>query len=480
MDPSAPGGDMPGVDPRLGDRIMVRLLPGADLGSFIAAFEKSNAGSGATLEPLDAIEPRLMHLLHLGPPELPEEILDLIEDDLQLNPAYAGLLAWGEFLYEGQAPEGRTGSFWFQLQDGPGAFSGQYAAQLMGLGDAHAIASGAGVVVAVLDTGADTSHPALEGRMAPGGFDFVQMDDDPADAGDGVDSDGDGLADEMVGHGTFVSSLIALAAPGASILPVRVLDGDGISDNWTIAKGLFHAIDAGSAVINASLGSTYRSEAVSDAVEEAKGAGIVVVAAAGNMNRSDPEEFPALISGAFGVAGTDDQDLKAAFSNFHGNLTISAPGASARLEADPEQFDVQRSIVGAVPGGEWAAWEGTSMSAPFVSAAIALVRQQHPLWPADETTPDAIGAILEETAVPIDALNPGFEGMLGAGRLNVAAAVLAGAGDLDLDGAIGVADLLALLSAWGACPIDDDCAADLDGDRSVGVTDLLRLLSNWG
>ncbi len=472
-------GEPEGVDPRLGDRLMVRVLPGAALGDFVAAFEANHSEFGVSLTPIDAIEARRTHLLRLDPPDLAEETLDLFEADLETNPQYAAILAWSEFLYEGQAPEGRSGSFWFYLSEGGDLFGSQLATELFGLPEAHQVSAGTGVVVAVLDTGLDAAHPVLAGRIAPGGWNFVQGNTDTTDSGDGQDTDGDGSVDEMVGHGTFVASLIALVAPGAQLLPVRVLEGDGVSDTWIVAKGLYHAIDQGAAVINASLGSTYKSDAVSDAVEEAREAGITVIAAAGNMNRSDPEEHPAITSGAFGVAATDDADLKAGFSNYHGNLTLSALGASARIGGQGGEFDPGRSIIGAVPGGDYAIWEGTSMAVPFASGAAALLYEQHPLWAAAETTHDAIEEILTRSAVPIDEINPGFEGQLGAGRLDVAAAVMLGAGDLDQDGAIGVADLLALLAAWGACPGGDACLADLDGDLTVGVADLLALLSGW-
>lgn len=103
--------------------------------------------------------------------------------------------------------------------DGTGYSIGQPALGSAGL---PADGTGDGVVVAVLDTGVDLAHPALTGRFAAGGHDFVDADAVPADEGNGVDDDGDGEIDEGVGHGTYVAGLVALVAPGVEILPVRV------------------------------------------------------------------------------------------------------------------------------------------------------------------------------------------------------------------------------------------------------------------
>ena len=142
----------------------------------------------------------------------------------------------------------------------------------------------------------------------------------------------------------------------------------------------------------------------------------------------------------------------------------------------------------AVPGGTYGIYEGgASLAAAFVSGAAALVRAQHPNWPTTfmfgDDIVNEIEDVLQETSVEIyDPLNnpenQAFLGQLGAGRLDVAAATLVGAGDIDADGTIGITDMLALLAAWGECV--DKCRPDLDADGFVGITDFLILLSNWG
>ncbi len=371
---------------------------------------------------------------------------------------------WGELLWAGHDPESHTGSVWFHSVGA--MYTTQYPSSMLGLPAAHAQSTGAGTVVAVLDTGIDAAHPVLAGSLAPGGFNFVAGNADTADPS---------------GHGTFVGGLIRLTAPDARLLPVVVLDGQGHGDAWLFAQGLFHAIDHGVEVINLSLGSTYKSEAVEVALDEADLHGITVVAAGGNQNAGEAfEEHPAADGGpALGVAAVNDLDVKADFSNYHQKFFISAPGDST--EVAPGEFDPDRSIVSTLPGGEYGTWEGTSFSTAFVSGAAALVRSQHPQWPADPSTAGAVAAALQSTAIDIDAQNPDYAGLLGAGRLDAAAAVMLGPpapqlGDLDGDGTVAVNDLLLLLGAWG----ETHSSADLDGSGTVDVTDLLLMLGLWG
>ena len=112
------------------------------------------------------------------------------------------------------------------------------------VGDAHSHATGAGVDVAILDTGIDSTHPFLVDHVLPG-WDFVDDDDDPADEAGGLDSDLDGLVDEAWGHGTHIGGIVAQIAPDARIMPYRVLDSDGVGHTYALAAAIFDAVDRG-------------------------------------------------------------------------------------------------------------------------------------------------------------------------------------------------------------------------------------------
>jgi subtilisin family serine protease len=278
-------------------------------------------------------------------------------------------------------------------------FTTQWAPAALRLPEAQRVSTGAGVRVAVLDTGVDATHPALAGRLLPG-FDFVDYDSDPSEGGTS--------ADIAYGHGTHVAGLVAMVAPGAQILPVRVLDANGMGNAWVLAEALLYAVDPdgnpdtddGAQVINLSLGSFTRTRlldaigqiaacdaAVSDdpladrsdpgytadAVRCSKTRGAVVVAAAGNDASSSVKEYPAG-EGAHGLlavtASTSKQRL-AAFGNFGPWVDMAAPG---------------EGITSTVPGG-WGTWSGTSMAAPLAAGTAALLRSANPsMTPVDVVT----------------------------------------------------------------------------------------------
>lgn len=473
------GGGGPGEAELITDRVMVRLPGGVPdpkaLAAFVDAFENDPLNAGMTLEPIDEVPGRGIHLLALSAP--PGTDFQAVSERIEAN--YLAFIAWGEMLYDNDAPEGAggaTGSTFVDSVD-PDRYRNQYVVPLLGLEPAAARATGAGIAVAVLDSGIDPSHPELAGRVLPG-IDFADGDLDANDAGDGMDTDGDGQVDELVGHGTYVAGLIALVAPDAKLVPVRVLDADGIGDHWLLTRGLYWAIDRGVEVINVSIRSTYDSNGVEDAIEEARALGIVTVAAAGNFNL-DRREFPAAKSAAIGVAALDHQDVKANFSSYGDRVALSAPGDSGIVG---DSSDPATSITSLLPGGDYGAWEGTSLAAPLVAGAAALVRSQHPEWVASEITANILEATLTGSSAFIYDVNPAFaeDEELGAGRLDVHAAVLLGPpapelGDLDGDGLVGFADLSRVLADWGLV----HSSADLDADGVVGLGDLLVILTRW-
>ena len=240
----------------------------------------------------------------------------------------------------------------------PDSYTGQPTAATLQLAAAHALSQGAGVTVAVLDTGADSSVPALSGRLLPG-WNYVADDSDTGDVATSVGSD-------AVGHGTFVSGLVALVAPRASILSEKVLDSEGYGTVYGAAQAIIDATAAGANVINLSFGTEANqltSSLLQQAIQQAQHAGAVVIAAAGNAG-SNQNEYPGSWPQTLSVAALDQaSDGLASFSNYGGWVDVAAPG---------------QGVVGPMPGGGYDIWAGTSMSAPFVAGQAALIRSLVP------------------------------------------------------------------------------------------------------
>ena len=263
-------------------------------------------------------------------------------------------------------------------------------------------ATGDGVVVAVLDTGILSSLEGVAGHVLSTGYDFVQADSDPTEATNGVDDDGDGHVDEQHGHGTFVASLVLAVAPDASILPIRVLNADGFGTMSGVANAIAYAVDQGADVINLSLRVPPGALVVADAIAYARWNGVQVVAAAGNGGEQDAT-LPSPTQDALLVTAVDEEDVRADFASFGGAVDLSAPGVDLH------------GVYPASPGT--AIWSGTSFSTALVAGACALLRELHPTWDLDD-----VADHLQATAESTSATNPGLDGKLGAGRLDLDAA----------------------------------------------------------
>lgn len=252
--------------------------------------------------------------------------------------------------------------------DGGAAWRGQRLAEELTLSTAHWMTRGDGVAIAVLDTGADIDHPALRGKTVAG-YDYIGDDQDPAEERSGVDNDGNGVDDQAFGHGTFVSSVALLVAPGARIMPMRVLDSDGVGDAFVLAAAITDAVDAGADVINLSLGTADddRSVVLAEALKYAADHGVAVVAAAGNEG-TEASTYPASESSVVGVGSATPNEspispyfpyaVTSAFSNYGNTVDMVA---------------LAEDVVGALPGEGYAVWSGTSMAAPVVAGQLALV-----------------------------------------------------------------------------------------------------------
>lgn len=299
-----------------------------------------------------------------------------------------------------KAPEARSAvNFSTQL---PTGISPDYGYPLTGASETTCV-DGTGVVVAVVDTGIDTSHPDFAGKISPDIYNVIDHTADANETANGVDDDVDGMVDEMYGHGTHVAGIISRVAPGATILPIKALNDEGVGDAYALTEAIVYATDHGADVINLSLSSPIDSDAVKVGLNYAEAAGVVIVAATGNDDTNAPKQYPAASEGVVGVAATGPDDVKSPFSNYGSEISISAPGTD---------------IESALPGGTYGVASGTSMAAPFVAGGIALLMQKE-----SSLSAEAIRAIVEQSAISINEVNPDYVGELGAGRLDITAAV---------------------------------------------------------
>ena len=273
----------------------------------------------------------------------------------------------------------------------------QPAVQQTHLQAAQAYSQGAGVVVAVLDTGVDLFHPLLMPQLTAVRYDFVDNNMFPFDEFSGQDHNGDGFVDSVAGHGTHVAGIIHRIAPQAQIMPLRVLNSDGQGYTFVLADAMLFAAEHGATVINLSLGTAEPSALLLDVIDQLAEAGVVVVAAAGNLNDNLPQ-FPAAANCTLAVTAVSQGPLKADFANYGEWVDIAAPGDK---------------IYSTYPGGQFARWSGTSMATPFVAGQAALLLGADPTLSLTD-----VGRYISGTAVSIDSANPNYTGQLGFGRIH--------------------------------------------------------------
>lgn len=284
----------------------------------------------------------------------------------------------------------------WQVEPNDTLYSQENWAKTDDLPNAWSIATGQpSTVVAVLDSGVQSDHPDLKGKVLPG-YDFFDGKSDTSDT---------------VGHGTAVAGIIAArgndnigiagVAWNVDILPVKVGNADGAPVS-VIAQGIFYAVDHGAAVINLSLGSDTPSATLEGAIQYAYSHNVVVVAAAGNT--PDAASFPASYADTISVgAATNAGDNVASFSSKISRVDLSAPGVNI-LSTYWDSSD----------GNTWALVSGTSFATPMVSGTVALMHSVDP-----NLTVEQIRSILTGTTRQTLPANQGG----GAGLLDSAAAL---------------------------------------------------------
>lgn len=350
------------------EEVIIKLRNSADLPKIAAQY-------GLDPTPIDRFGSRPIYQLRILDGSSPDDKSEALLLDPQARVVYA------EPNFESQSPESRGRVRW-SVGGSTSEFAAQWAATKIRLSQAHQITRGAGVTVAVLDTGVDFNHPELAGHLLPG-HDFVDDDTDASEVGNAQEN----LA---FGHGTHVAGLVALSAPEAMILPIRVLDPNGFGNIWVLAEAIEFALNPdgdpntqdGADVINLSLSTFEKSNLLRDVLKAAiceeqehdsdddfpcfrlDGSGVVIAAAAGNSG-DDDREYPAGfgLKGLLAVGALTPEDKPASFSNRGSWVSVAAPG---------------ELIISTVPGGGFGVWSGTSMSSPLVAGEAALVRAARP------------------------------------------------------------------------------------------------------
>ena len=304
------------------------------------------------------------------------------------------------------------------------SYASRYLARL-GVEEAWSLTEGdPRVVVAVVDTGVDCSHPDLAGRC------WVNEDEIP---GNGVDDDHNGYVDDHAGwnfvvengdtqdvhhHGTHVAGILAAdinngegiagIAGKTTIMPLVVFAPNGTGTYYDLIRAILYAVDNGARVINLSLGATTYSRGEALAVAYAHRKGAVLVAAAGN-NGFDRVFYPAAHPQVIGVAATDSNDNIAWFSNHGSYVSVAAPGVS---------------IISTIPGGRYGILCGTSMATPHVSGLAALILARNPTLSPDEVRAQ-IQSHADDEVGPPSVDTPGWDPYYGFGRIHVGKAVSA-------------------------------------------------------
>jgi len=268
----------------------------------------------------------------------------------------------------------------------------QYALAKLRLPEAHMLAHGANVTIAVIDSGIDARHPELANAIADS-FDALGSKEGPHVHGTGV-------AGAIAAHARLMGS-----APAARILAIRAFGSSpngAESTSFIVLRGLDYAAAHGAQIVNMSFAGP-KDTLIERGIAAAAAKGIVIVAASGNAGPKSPPLYPAAYPDVIAVSATDAQDRLFAASNRGSYVAVAAPGVDIFLPAPDEKYQMT---------------SGTSFSAAYVSGLVALMLERNP-----SLRPDEVRAILMKTARDLGA--PGRDDQFGAGEADAYAAVSA-------------------------------------------------------
>jgi subtilisin family serine protease len=271
----------------------------------------------------------------------------------------------------------------------------QYALAQLRLPQAHTLAHGMNVTIAVIDSGIDASHLELANSITDS-FDALGSKEGPH-------VHGTGIAGAIAAHAKLMGS-----APEVRILAIRAFgaaSNGAQSTSYVILKSLDYAALHGAQIINMSFAGP-KDPLIERGVAATAAKGIVLVAAAGNAGAKSPPLYPAANPNVIAVSGTDAKEKLFAASNRGSHIALAAPGADIFLPA---------------PDGKYQMTSGTSFSAAFVSGIAALLLERNPAL-----KPNEVRAILTATARDLGA--PGRDDLFGAGEADAYAAATAAVG----------------------------------------------------
>jgi subtilisin family serine protease len=399
---------------------LVKTLSGSGTGLFVVGAPSGPSSIGvaralATDPSVSSVEPDFQVALPevAGGPVRSQSNLPVLVNPTQSS-SYYGSVAWGPYV-------------------------NQPASWIMGVSVSHWLATGSGVVVALIDTGIDPNNLVLQPSLIAG-YDFTrntagasemldvnqsttevldQSTTEVLDYSNAVvltlnqsttevlDQSTTEVLDQSTtevldstpppagfGHGTMTAGLVHLVAPQAQLMPIKAFTGAGTADISAVVQAIYYAVDNGAKVINMSFSAPQGSDSLQAAIQYAVQQGVVPVAAVGNAGLQTNQVYPASYSNVVAVASVNDQEQRSTFSNYGNSLvSVAAPG---------------EAVITTYPGtNNYAAGWGTSFSAPLVAGSVALLFQMSP----------SASAAAVESALTNGAVNLG-QG-LGAGMVNL-------------------------------------------------------------